>query len=119
MTVTVQGKRGAQVLNETLHAIFAAHDDVVLFGEDVLDPYGGAFKVTAGLSDAYPDRVLTIAKTMGALPDRVRIVGCQPSEVDELGQWLSPVVDAAADRAVVVVRKLVSAWLQEPAGAGL
>jgi 2-oxoisovalerate dehydrogenase E1 component len=59
VTVTVQGKRGAQVLNETLHAIFAARDDVVLFGEDVLDPYGGAFKVTAGLSDAYPDRVLT------------------------------------------------------------
>jgi hypothetical protein len=37
-----QGKRGVQVLNETLHAIFAERDDVVLFGEDVLDPYGGA-----------------------------------------------------------------------------
>jgi pyruvate/2-oxoglutarate/acetoin dehydrogenase E1 component len=54
-----QGKRGVQALNEALHAIFAERDDVVLFGEDVLDPYGGAFKVTAGLSDAYPDRVLT------------------------------------------------------------
>jgi 2-oxoisovalerate dehydrogenase E1 component len=53
------GKRGVQALNESLHAIFAERDDVVLFGEDVLDPYGGAFKVTAGLSDAYPDRVLT------------------------------------------------------------
>ena len=56
---TATQKRGVQVLNETLHAIFAERDDVVLFGEDVLDPYGGAFKVTAGLSDAYPDRVLT------------------------------------------------------------
>jgi pyruvate/2-oxoglutarate/acetoin dehydrogenase E1 component len=59
VTVTAQGKRGVQVLNETLHTIFAERDDVVLLGEDVLDPYGGAFKVTAGLSDAYPDRVLT------------------------------------------------------------
>jgi pyruvate/2-oxoglutarate/acetoin dehydrogenase E1 component len=59
VSTTAQGKRGVQVLNETLHAIFAERDDVVLFGEDVLDPYGGAFKVTAGLSDAYPDRVLT------------------------------------------------------------
>jgi len=59
VSATAQGKRGVQVLNETLHAIFAEHDDVVLFGEDVLDPYGGAFKVTHGLSDAYPDRVLT------------------------------------------------------------
>jgi len=59
VSTTAQPKRGVQVLNETLHAIFAARDDVVLLGEDVLDPYGGAFKVTAGLSDAYPDRVLT------------------------------------------------------------
>jgi 2-oxoisovalerate dehydrogenase E1 component len=59
LSTTAGGKRGVQVLNETLHEIFAARDDVVLFGEDVLDPYGGAFKVTAGLSDAYPDRVLT------------------------------------------------------------
>jgi pyruvate/2-oxoglutarate/acetoin dehydrogenase E1 component len=54
-----QPKRCVQVLNEALHAIFATRDDVVLLGEDVLDPYGGAFKVTQGLSDAYPDRVLT------------------------------------------------------------
>lgn len=52
-------ERGVQALNGALHSIFAERDDVVLLGEDVLDPYGGAFKVTAGLSDAYPDRVLT------------------------------------------------------------
>ena len=52
-------KRGAQALNEALHEIFASRDDVYLFGEDVLDPYGGAFKVTQGLSDAYPNRVIT------------------------------------------------------------
>ncbi len=52
-------QRCVQVLNEALHEIFGEHDDVMLLGEDVLDPYGGAFKVTQGLSDAYPDRVLT------------------------------------------------------------
>jgi pyruvate/2-oxoglutarate/acetoin dehydrogenase E1 component len=52
-------KRCVQVLNEALHEVFAERDDVMLLGEDVLDPYGGAFKVTQGLSDAYPDRVLT------------------------------------------------------------
>ncbi len=59
MSTTAQPKRGVQALNEALHAIFAERDDVVVLGEDVLDPYGGAFKVTQGLSDAYPDRVLT------------------------------------------------------------
>lgn len=29
-----------------------------MIGEDLLDPYGGAFKVTKGLSSAFPDRVL-------------------------------------------------------------
>jgi pyruvate/2-oxoglutarate/acetoin dehydrogenase E1 component len=48
-----------QVLNEALHELLAERDDVLLLGEDVLDPYGGAFKVTQGLSDRFPDRVLT------------------------------------------------------------
>ncbi len=46
-------------LNAGLHQAFAADERVVLLGEDVLDPYGGAFKVTKGLSSAYPERVLT------------------------------------------------------------
>ncbi|MBO6937180.1 MAG: alpha-ketoacid dehydrogenase subunit beta [Deltaproteobacteria bacterium] len=46
-------------LNGALHSILGDDDRVVVLGEDLLDPYGGAFKVTRGLSDAYPDRVLT------------------------------------------------------------
>lgn len=48
-----------QSLNEGLHAAFAADKRVYLLGEDLLDPYGGAFKVPRGLSSAYPERVLT------------------------------------------------------------
>jgi 2-oxoisovalerate dehydrogenase E1 component len=33
--------------------------DVVLLGEDLHDPYGGAFKVTTGLSTQFPDRVIS------------------------------------------------------------
>jgi len=46
-------------LNAALHRAFAADGRVLLLGEDVLDPYGGAFKVTRGLSTAFPGRVLT------------------------------------------------------------
>ncbi|MGH3078661.1 MAG: alpha-ketoacid dehydrogenase subunit beta [Gaiellaceae bacterium] len=60
-------RRCVQVLNEALHEVFASRDDVHLLGEDVLDPYGGAIKVTQGLSDAYPDRVLTTPISEGAL----------------------------------------------------
>ncbi len=51
--------RCAEVLNAALTEAFETRDDVVLLGEDVLDPYGGAFKVTKGLSTRWPDRVLT------------------------------------------------------------
>jgi pyruvate/2-oxoglutarate/acetoin dehydrogenase E1 component len=60
-------KRCAQVLNEALHGVFAERADVYLLGEDVLDPYGGAFKVTQGLSDRFPDRVLTTPISEGGL----------------------------------------------------
>lgn len=45
-------------LNRALHRTFQANENVLLLGEDVLDPYGGAFKVTRGLSEAFPGRVL-------------------------------------------------------------
>lgn len=44
-------------LNAALHRACAANDRVVILGEDVLDPYGGAFKVTRGLSTAFPEQV--------------------------------------------------------------
>jgi pyruvate/2-oxoglutarate/acetoin dehydrogenase E1 component len=46
-------------LNQGLKTAMAANEAVYVLGEDVLDPYGGAFKVTKGLSTAYPDRVIT------------------------------------------------------------
>lgn len=45
-------------LNAALHQALI-DERVILLGEDILDPYGGAFKVTRGLSQAYPGRVLT------------------------------------------------------------
>ncbi|UCE00107.1 MAG: alpha-ketoacid dehydrogenase subunit beta [Chloroflexota bacterium] len=46
-------------LNRALHTALETDNRVFILGEDILDPYGGAFKVTQGLSSAYPDRVLT------------------------------------------------------------
>lgn len=46
-------------LNAALATMLAEDERVVLLGEDLLDPYGGAFKVTRGLSTKFPERVLT------------------------------------------------------------
>jgi pyruvate/2-oxoglutarate/acetoin dehydrogenase E1 component len=48
-----------EALNRGLHEAFAEDSRVYLIGEDLLDPYGGAFKVSRGLSAQYPDRVWT------------------------------------------------------------
>ena len=52
-------ERVAENLNRALHELFATTPNLYLLGEDVLDPYGGAFKITRGLSSQYADRVLT------------------------------------------------------------
>lgn len=46
-------------LNTALHTALERDPRVYVLGEDILDPYGGAFKVTRGLSTKFPDRVLT------------------------------------------------------------
>lgn len=48
-----------EAINEALHSCLAESEDVYVLGEDILDPYGGAFKVTRGLSTSYPERVIT------------------------------------------------------------
>ena len=60
---------------------------------------------------ANPDRVLSMAKTIGCLPERVIIVGCQVSSVDTLGEGLSPEVERALAIAVKKIKETVDAWL--------
>lgn len=46
-------------LNDALQKLLEHDENVVLLGEDLHDPYGGAFKVTAGLSEKYKNRVIS------------------------------------------------------------
>lgn len=46
-------------LNQALDELLAKHPEVVLLGEDMHEPYGGAFKVTNGLSAKYGERVIS------------------------------------------------------------
>ena len=45
-------------INNALEKMLNNHKGIILYGEDLLDPYGGAFKVTKGLSSKHPNRVL-------------------------------------------------------------
>lgn len=51
------GARLGERLNDFFHELMDRDDRVLMIGEDIEDPYGGAFKVTRGLSSRFPDRV--------------------------------------------------------------
>ncbi|GCE07676.1 alpha-ketoacid dehydrogenase subunit beta [Dictyobacter aurantiacus] len=53
-----KNERVVENLNRALHELFASDPRVFLLGEDILDPYGGAFKVSRGLSSRFAGRVL-------------------------------------------------------------
>ncbi|MGA5318065.1 2-oxo acid dehydrogenase subunit E2 [Streptomyces pseudogriseolus] len=57
--MTRPAPRVVEALNAALHRLFEERTSLHLLGEDVRDPYGGAFKVTRGLSARHPDRVLS------------------------------------------------------------
>ena len=48
-------------INEIIRDCFTENmqkdERIIMLGEDILDPYGGSFKVTKGLSTKFPDRV--------------------------------------------------------------
>jgi len=50
-------ERVVENVNRGLGDLLEAHPRLVLLGEDVEDPYGGAFRATRGLSDRFPGRV--------------------------------------------------------------
>jgi pyruvate/2-oxoglutarate/acetoin dehydrogenase E1 component len=56
-----------KALNGTLRSLLESDSRVILLGEDLIDPYGGAFKVTKGLSTDFPDRVLTTPVSEAAI----------------------------------------------------
>jgi hydrogenase maturation protease len=60
---------------------------------------------------ANPERVLSLAKGLGCLPQRILIVGCQPADVEALDQRLSPAVERAVPVAAERVRTAASEWL--------
>jgi pyruvate/2-oxoglutarate/acetoin dehydrogenase E1 component len=56
-----------RALNTTLRTLLERDPRVVLLGEDLVDPYGGAFKVTRGLSSDFPARVLSTPVSEAAI----------------------------------------------------
>ncbi|MEW9551697.1 alpha-ketoacid dehydrogenase subunit beta [Nonomuraea sp. NPDC050783] len=67
MREPVRAERVSEHLNRALHDVLAADPTVHVLGEDIADPYGGAFKITKGLSSRFGERVRSTPISEGAI----------------------------------------------------
>jgi len=89
-------------LNEAMHEAMSRDERVLFLGEDVLDPYGGAFKVAKGLSTSFPDRVFTTPISEAAITGiatGLALRGMRPVVEIMFGDFLSLAFDQLLNHA--------------------
>jgi pyruvate/2-oxoglutarate/acetoin dehydrogenase E1 component len=113
-------------LRQGLIRAFEADDRVVLLGEDVLDPYGGAFKVTKGLSSSYPDRVYPTPISEGAivgLCTGLALRGLRPVGEIMFGDFLTlcadQIINSATKFPLMYEGKVTVPWVLRTPMAGI
>lgn len=83
-------------LNQGLLAALGKDERVFVLGEDILDPYGGAFKVTKGCSTMFPDRVITTPISeagLGGLTAGMALRGLRPVLEIMFGDFMTLLAD--------------------------
>ncbi len=83
-------------LNAGLLNALAGDPTVLLLGEDILDPYGGAFKVSRGCSTRFPQQVLTTPISEGGLAGvaaGLALRGCRPVLEIMFGDFMTLLAD--------------------------
>ncbi len=89
-------------LNSALQHAMQVDERVYVLGEDILDPYGGAFKVTRGLSTKYPGRVLTTPISEAAivgLANGMALRGLRPVAEIMFGDFVTLIADQLVNHA--------------------
>ncbi len=89
-------------LNYGLHKALEFDERVYIIGEDILDPYGGAFKVSRGLSTKFPNRVLTTPISEAAiigLANGMALRGLVPVVEIMFGDFLTLAADQLVNHA--------------------
>ena len=89
-------------LNHALYNAMQNDERVYLLGEDLLDPYGGAFKVTRGLSTQFPERVLTTPISEAAIvgvANGMALRGLHPVAEIMFGDFVTLIADQLINHA--------------------
>jgi 2-oxoisovalerate dehydrogenase E1 component len=115
-------------INRSLHEVFEAHPDTVLFGEDVAGRKGGVFKASQGLTEAFgEDRCfntpisesLIIGMAIG-----MAATGKRPIPEIQFGDYIHPAFDQLVSEASRIHYRSYGIWscpivVRVPVGGGI
>ena len=57
---------------------------------------------------ADPSRVLLLAGALGITPAKVYVVACQPAQLEDLTETLTPAVERAVGEAIIMIKKIIA-----------
>ncbi|MCX6055632.1 MAG: alpha-ketoacid dehydrogenase subunit beta [Chloroflexi bacterium] len=87
-------------INQGLLSALKKDPTVIFLGEDILDPYGGAFRATRGCSTAFPDRVITTPISeagLGGLATGLALRGLRPVVEVMFGDFMTLLADGVVN----------------------
>jgi pyruvate/2-oxoglutarate/acetoin dehydrogenase E1 component len=89
-------------INNSLHQMLGNDPNIIMIGEDLLDPYGGAFKVSKGLSVKYPNQIIsTPISEQAIIGSAIGMSMCNIKPIVEImfGDFLTLCVDQIVNHA--------------------
>jgi 2-oxoisovalerate dehydrogenase E1 component len=101
-SITNENKRQVELLNSFFHDKMAMDEHAVFIGEDVLSPYGGAFKVAKNLSASFPSKVFSTPISEAALvgiANGLALAGFKPYAEIMFGDFITLAMDQIINHA--------------------
>jgi len=89
-------------INKFFHDLLDLDNRTVFIGEDVSEPYGGAFKVSRGLSDKYPGKVFSTPiseQAIAGISNGLAITGYKPYLEIMFGDFMTLTFDQLLNHA--------------------
>jgi 2-oxoisovalerate dehydrogenase E1 component len=95
-------ERSVKLINQALDEILSSNPEALILGEDLADPYGGAFKATVGLALKHPGRVLSTPISEAALvgvANGLALGGMRPVAEIMFGDFMTLAMDQIVNHA--------------------
>jgi 2-oxoisovalerate dehydrogenase E1 component len=95
-------RKQSDLINNYFHESINDNKNILLIGEDIKDPYGGAFKITKGLSNKYKENVISTPISEAAIVGMgigLSILGFKPYVEIMFGDFITYAFDQIVSNA--------------------